>query len=384
VGSFTKEQAANTPPYPAASGESVGGYELFVIEYVGAGGAGAPVPMSALVYAPSGGASAVPVVALGHGTLGVGPRCGPSHVPALTDPLAVPLVGRGYAVVAPDFGGNGVDTGMSSYLVGRAEGAAMLDAVRALDELHDPRFDARQLGSELFVAGHSQGGHAALFAHQLYDGNMRVHLLGSIALAPGLGSARQWSTLFADPARPFGFMEAFGLASLHSHMLSAGGPDASAWLRPAGQAMVQGVLHDECLPAIALGLPAKHATVGDVYRPAFLDAAKACSFDGPCPAFEPWASELVADEPGRFTSSVPSLVLEGTSDVLVPPSSVACIVERMQASKTPVQACGYAGADHACIVAAAEADMLRWMAARRQGATPDVCAAPLSAACGAP
>jgi len=32
--------------------------------------------------------------ALGHGTLGIGPSCGPSHVPGLTDPVAVPLAGR--------------------------------------------------------------------------------------------------------------------------------------------------------------------------------------------------------------------------------------------------------------------------------------------------
>ena len=384
VGTFTAGQVANMPPYPTALDPATHGYDLFVIQYVSEARAGVALPVSALVYTPSDGASAVPVVALGHGTLGVGPSCGPSHVPVLTDALAIPLVGRGYAVIAPDFAGNGVDNGMSSFLVGRAEGAAMLDGVRALAELHDPRFDAKQLGSDLFVAGHSQGGHAALFAHQLYDSSVGFNLLGSIALAPALGSARQWSMFFAAPARPFGPMEALGLSALYSHMVFTGSPTASAWLLPAAEVTVQTTLHDQCLASLAMNLPANGQTLGDVYQPSFLAAAGRCSFAGSCPDFEPWAAELVGEEPGRFASTIPSLILQGTSDVIVPPPTVACIVERMRASRTPVQACGYAGADHASIVGAAAADMIRWMAARRTGANPNVCGAPLTATCSSP
>jgi hypothetical protein len=63
---------------------------------------------------------------------------------------------------------------------------------------------------------------------------------------------------------------------------------------------------------------------------------------------------------------------------------LACIVDRMKALGTPVQACAYAGADHVGIVSSAIPDAIRWMTARRSGATPDVCPAPLDVACSAP
>ncbi len=379
---FAQADVSKSLFFSPALGPATNGYELFVIQYVSEARPGVARAVTALLYLPTGGATNVPIVAVDHGGSGVGPSCGPSHVPFLTDPLAIPLVGRGYAVVAPDYAGMGVDNGMTSFLVGAAEAAATLDGVRALRQLHDPRFDARQLGTELFVVGHSQGAHAALFTHQLFDASIGVDLLGSVAISPGLGSARRWAGHFTDPSRPVGAMEATALMSLYAHMLYAGGPPAGAWLSPAAQAKVPALLHDVCQPLLPGFLRMSFATVGDLYQPAFLAAAARCKLDGAaCPDFEPWASMLVKDEPGRITSAVPSLVLQGLADFVVEPSSVACVVDRMKERRTPVQACGYAGADHVSVIERAVPDMVRWIAGRRAGATPDVCAAPLALSC---
>lgn len=372
---------AKSPFLVPALGPATHGYELFVIQYVSEGRPGVARAVTALLYLPTGGATDVPIVAVDHGGSGTGPGCGPSHVPLLTDPLAIPLVGRGYAVIAPDYAGMGVDDGMSSFLVGAEEAAATLDGVRALRQFHDPRFDAAQLGKDFFVAGHSQGGHAALFTHQLFDPSIGVRLLGSIAIAPGLGSARAWATHFNDPSRRVGGLETAALSWLYAHALHAGGPAPETWLSPAARAKVPAILHDICLPQLSATVWAGFPTLGDLYQPSFLAAAAGCKFAGPCPGFEPWASALLEAQPGRIESTVPSLVLQGLADTVVEPPSVACIVDRMKARGTPVQACGYAGSDHVSILASAVPDMVRWIAARRTGATPDVCPAPLGAAC---
>jgi alpha-beta hydrolase superfamily lysophospholipase len=381
---FTAAEVAASPLFRGEAGPATGGYELFVIEYVSEGRPGVARAVTALVYLPSGGAAHVPIVAVDHPFSGIGPTCGPSHVPLATDPLAVPLVGRGYAVLAPDYAGMGVDSGMTSFLVGAAEAAATLDGLRALRELHDPRFDAAQLGADLFLAGHSQGGHAALFTQQLFDPGLGLHLLGSVAIAPAFGRPRDWAALFQDAARPTGAMETIATMLFYGHMLHAGGPAPGTWLSASAQAELPAMLHDQCLPSLIVTVPARFPTLGDLYQKSFLTAAAGCSFEGPCPGFEPWASAFASDRPGSMTSAAPVLVLQGLADAVVSPASVACIVDRMRAGGTPVQACGYAGAGHLGVLEGAVPDLLRWMEARRAGAKPAACRTPLGAACDAP
>jgi acetyl esterase/lipase len=234
------------------------------------------------------------------------------------------------------------------------------------------------------VAGHSQGGHAALFTHQLFDPSIGVRLMGSVAIAPGLGSAGEWASHFASPSRPMGGLEALALMSLYSHMLYAGAPAPEAWLLPNAQAKLPALFHDFCQPHLPAVVAASFPTLGDVYQPSFLAAAARCKFASGCPDFEPWATALAAEQPGKITSAVPSLVLHGLADLVVSPASVACIVDRMKARGTPVQACGYAGADHFNVLSSAVPDMVRWIGARRAGATPAPCAAPLAAQCAEP
>lgn len=384
VAEYSREDVARSPFFPPTIGPATNGLSLFIIQYVSEGQRGVARAVTALLSLPSGGLRNLAIVAVGHAFQGMGPWCGPTHAPIVSDPLAIPLVGRGYAVVAPDFAGVGVDNGMTSFLVGASEAAAMLDGVRALRKLRDPRFDAAQLGSDLFVVGHSQGGHAALFTHQFYGNELGVELRGSVALAPGLGSARDWARSLQDPLRPVRSMEIFGAMTLYARAGYDGAPEPNTWLSARAQAELPAMLHDHCSLDLFATIRSTFRTVGDLYQPSFVEAAAGCSFAGPCPRFEPWASTLVAEEPGRISSTVPSLVIEGLADVLVPPATVACVVDRMRTRGTPVQACGYAGEGHATIVTSAAPAVMRWIAARRLGATPDVCPAPLAIACDAP
>ncbi len=66
-----------------------------------------------------------------------------------------------YVVVATDYPGLGTP-GPHPYLIGESEGRAVLDSVRAARAI-----EKAHAGKRFVVWGHSQGGHAALFAGEL-------------------------------------------------------------------------------------------------------------------------------------------------------------------------------------------------------------------------
>jgi hypothetical protein len=323
------------------------------------------------------------VVAVNHGTNGVGPSCGVTHVPAYSDYMAIPLAAKGYAVVATDYMGMGVDEGvLSPYLVGEGEAFSSLDGIRALRNFHDgSRFDAQMLDPGTFILGHSQGGQATLFAHQLWDPSVGGTLLGSLAFAPGWGDIRGANTLIGDPTRSTDEVTLFLLLGLYGNMAYYGMPDPSTWLSSDAAGRLPGLLHDQCFAQLASSVPSAWPTHGALFTSSFLSAAGGCDFSGPCPGFQPWAPWLETEQPGNFHSDVPVLMLQGETDTTVLPYQTACIDQRLRANGTTVATCGYANTDHTYIVNNALQDAMRWMAARRQGQTINVCGASLAESC---
>lgn len=119
---------------------------------------------SAIVLAPAATAPQ-PLVAYAHGTTGIAPGCAPSllddpfpHVPAFAALLA-----QGWAYVGTDYPGLGTSGGALGhlYLVGDDAARAVLDSIRAAHQL-----PGLSLGPRTALWGHSQGGHAALWAGQ--------------------------------------------------------------------------------------------------------------------------------------------------------------------------------------------------------------------------
>jgi dipeptidyl aminopeptidase/acylaminoacyl peptidase len=101
-----------------------------------------------------------PVVTWAHGTVGMADRCAPSRAgtPNRYDSrLLERWLKAGYAVVRTDYEGLGTP-GEHPYLIGVSEGRSVLDMVRAARRL-DP-----SVGNRVVIAGHSQGGPAALWA----------------------------------------------------------------------------------------------------------------------------------------------------------------------------------------------------------------------------
>ena len=94
------------------------------------------------------------------------------------DPELEDWIDAGYVVLRSDFQGLGTP-GDHPYLVGKAEGRSMLDIVSAAEQVE------HRLGNRFLLAGHSQGGHAALFAAgEAKTYAKKIKLRGTVAYAP--------------------------------------------------------------------------------------------------------------------------------------------------------------------------------------------------------
>ena len=162
------------------------------------GDTGQPTVVSGSVFTPSTPApqGGWPVIAFGHGTLGINPECGPSLSPNLMMQISLVnvLTALGYAVALPDFEGLGVK-GNHPFLDAHTAGLNMIDAVRAL------RHTFSDISDRWVALGHSQGGGASWAAdEQAAKYAPELHLVGAVAASPpaditGLVEKAQTGTL---------------------------------------------------------------------------------------------------------------------------------------------------------------------------------------------
>ena len=146
------------------------------------GDTGEPTVVSGSVFTPKGPAppGGWPVVAIGHGTVGIDNPCAPSLSDTMLGALAfvTPFIDRGFAVAVPDYQGLGAK-GIHPYLDARTAGLNMIDSVRAL------RHTFAEVSTKWLGFGHSQGGAATWAANEqaaVYAPELR--LLGTVAAAP--------------------------------------------------------------------------------------------------------------------------------------------------------------------------------------------------------
>jgi len=122
-----------------------------------------------------------PIVAMGHGTVGVQHDCGPSLWPSLlgsVDAVAT-LVNNGFLVSLPDYQGLGMDQTYHPYLDSTTVGYNMIDSVRAARKLVPTASD------RWLAFGSSQGGQAAWAANELAGTyGAGLELLGTAVVAP--------------------------------------------------------------------------------------------------------------------------------------------------------------------------------------------------------
>lgn len=148
---------------------------------------GEPAIASGLVIAPvaatESNSTPSKVIAWAHGTTGFATGCAPSILPAGLSAGAMMIqdkvIAEGWTMVATDYVGLGTE-GPHPYLIGQGEGRSVLDAIRAAHQL-----EGIDLDEETVIWGHSQGGHAALWAGMLAAEYAPELTIGGVAaLAP--------------------------------------------------------------------------------------------------------------------------------------------------------------------------------------------------------
>ena len=183
-GDLAKRETRHTLPHAARTQ---------LVLYRSTGVTGRPVAVSGDVAVPKTRApkSGWPVVAWDHGTTGIADSCAPSRTGAGGDlttynqKLLDGFLKAGYAVVSTDYEGLGTP-GVHPYLIGKSEGRSTLDMIRAAREL-DPR-----IGRRIAITGHSQGGHAALWAAALaHSWTPELKLRATVPFAPASHIADQ-------------------------------------------------------------------------------------------------------------------------------------------------------------------------------------------------
>ena len=167
------------------TGNQVGGVHSWQVIYRSTTSMGAPVDVSGTVLVPTKpwrGKGPRPVVGYGVGTRGVGDHCAPSKTLATgwdyEGSIVLRALQEGWAVVVTDMIGLGTD-GMHTYGVGRDQGQALLDVVRAALAL-----DAAELNADAPVGlmGYSQGGGTVAWAASLAaDYAPELNLVGTAA-----------------------------------------------------------------------------------------------------------------------------------------------------------------------------------------------------------
>lgn len=115
--------------------------------------------------------SELPIYAFATGTTGIDDQCAPSlekperrnwsNYPSLMAAYA----SEGYVVVTIDYEGFRDPSRIHHYMVGALEGRALLDGVRATQNL--PLTKTIASTKNIFLAGYSQGGHAAYWADEI-------------------------------------------------------------------------------------------------------------------------------------------------------------------------------------------------------------------------
>jgi pimeloyl-ACP methyl ester carboxylesterase len=319
------------------------------------------------------------VIVITHGTSGLADHCAPSQGSGDLDYLIHPFAATGLPVIAPDYAGLGGE-GVQGYGDGVDTGHSVLDAARALRKL----VASGSLSPDIIVAGHSQGGGAALAAQSLAssygaDGTVRA----VIPFAPGwqdkpapdVGAYKYASLVPTNLA--LGVPATVAALYAYADQYNGIGPTSGgALFHPNVRTDVVNLIEKECVLELALGLPSKAPTFADLLDKPFLDGVVSCIETSGATCVDPAKSflERMAAHYQPVDSAGPKiLVIQGLKDAQATPERTACYVKQMNASGVTPEICTDAEANHFDVVHRNVAFARQWVGALLEGTQPPAC-----------
>ncbi|MFC4376958.1 lipase family protein [Nocardia halotolerans] len=312
---------------------------------------GAPVAVSGTLAVPEGTPppGGWPLISWAPGTTGVADVCAPSRTEG-SSPSAqeqARWVAEGYAIAKTDYQGLGTPGG-HGYLIGDTEQRAMADLATAAREVDD------SVGSRWVAMGHSQGGHAALFAAGAAAAwAPDSELLGAVALAPASHLGEQVRMAKWSVSNPLGSLGT-GDVAVYLPLLVRGAQTVTD-LDPAR------FLTDR---ANALLPMADSACTGELREQdnwGGLSPREVFTEDGDLSAL---LRVLDDNDPSGLRFTAPVLVLQGRSDRTVPLKATDAMVAEQQLHGQSVDYRKYDDVGHSDIVSASFADALAWVDSR--------------------
>jgi pimeloyl-ACP methyl ester carboxylesterase len=286
-----------------------------------------------------------PVVSWAHGTSGIADSCAPSRDPQ--GPYTVYAARQfgawlkaGYAIANTDYEGLGTP-GVHPYIVGRSEGRGVVDIVRASRQL-----DGR-LARRYVIAGHSQGGHAALFAAALAPKRApELRLRGVAAFAPAshLDLLSRALPTFTSPSG------LSGLAALILRGVSSVYPQ----IEPSQIASDR---------ALALFPQVDRVCVGELTAPSAFGSIAPADLVRPGADLEA-LHRLLAQQNPNLKIAAPILLAQGLSDTTVLPFLTNQLDSELRTRRNKVRYLTYPDVEHVGVVGAADTATRRFFKAR--------------------
>lgn len=301
---------------------------------------GTPTFSSGMIFIPnSPSAGGRPVIAWAHGTLGMGDQCAPSRIDNPVDNLdwLGGMLAKGWVVTATDYAGFGTP-GTQGYLVGQAEANDVLNSVRAAISIPESQATKR-----FSIFGHSQGGHSALFAAKNAASYApELTLVGTVAAAP---AAEIIPILDESENTPIDWI--IGPEILVSW--PAFNPDlkASDVVSTIGQKHYK-TLADKCIGQAAIDglirtdLKEQFFAVNPIDRP-------------------DWRAEAEKETAPILKPSQPLLVVESTTDEVIPPSTTEQYITQACQAGSPLNSLWIGDTSHPKIAEVAGPQITTWL-----------------------
>jgi fermentation-respiration switch protein FrsA (DUF1100 family) len=306
--------------------------------------AGADIAVTGTIAVPAAAAPAGgrPVLSWGHGTVGIADVCAPSKYPggSIMIDFGNQILDAGYIMASTDYEGLGTP-GRHPYIVGESEARGVIDIVRAARNLAEA-----EASTEWLVWGHSQGGHAALFAGQLAESwAPELDLVGTVAGAPPSQLNLVYQALKGSRYRYYLLMAGVGMEAAYDTV------DLTDVVTPLGMSKID-VVDTGCTQEIF-----------DAYKDdATDDLVKADPYTIPA-----WRELIDEQEPGTVRTDVPILIIHGGNDEQIPVVSSQLLLDRMCGLDQVVVRRVYPDRSHSGVIAPSFPAMLEWIDDRFEG-----------------